>query len=183
QVTITVTPVNDPPGPINIISPYDGIEINTETAMDFKAECTDPDLPYGDILEFNWSSSISGNLGTGENLNNVYLEKGKHVITLTVKDSVGESVSATIEISVKEPTDAKTAKDFWDESGLVIIVIGIIIVIIVIIIIILFVKRKKTYERTTSEFTFEPKTPTWQKFPKEEMTQEELEDHLLTEEE
>jgi fibronectin type 3 domain-containing protein len=185
QVMITVTPVNDPPGPINIISPNDGIEIKTDTYINFEAECTDPDLPYGDILEFNWSSSISGNLGTGETLNNIYLDKGKHVITLTVMDSEGESVSTTIEISVKDSTDGKTAKDFWEESGFIILGIVIIIVIIVIIIIFLLMKqkKKKTYERTTSEFKFEPKTPTWQKFPNEEMTQEELEDHLLTEEE
>ncbi len=52
EITITITPINDPPGPIEIIKPQNGLIIFEGDLLDFSAKCSDPDLPYGDNLSF-----------------------------------------------------------------------------------------------------------------------------------
>jgi hypothetical protein len=100
DVTITVTPMNDPPGPAIIISPKEGIEVENGTAINFSGLCDDVDLIYGDILTFNWSTKISGRIGSGENLSDIILHSGQHQITLEVSDIVGESSIAIINVTI-----------------------------------------------------------------------------------
>jgi chitinase len=47
-----------------------------------------------------WSSSLDGDLGTGEGISTVDLSTGRHVITLRVTDSDGMVGEATREIEV-----------------------------------------------------------------------------------
>ena len=137
---INVTYVNDAPGPAAIKSPSDGLEIKEDEPVVLKGECFDPDLPYGDDLTFEWSSSISNKLGEGENLT-LELKPGKHRITLKVSDSFGEAAYATVNLTVTE--------DESEISNLLIASIsGIIIVILLIIILaVLLKKRKKAEEK------------------------------------
>jgi hypothetical protein len=99
-VTVFVEPVNDPPGPVEIISPDEDITIAHGTYFEFIANCTDPDLLYGDRLTFIWTSDISGELGTGKTLKEIKLEKGKHEITVTVADSNGMEASNIVQVLV-----------------------------------------------------------------------------------
>jgi hypothetical protein len=100
DVTITVTPVNDPPGPASIITPVEGIEVKNGTKINFSGICNDVDLIYGDRLTFNWSSNISGRIGTGENLTDIILPPGVHRILLEVSDIEGETAIDTVNITI-----------------------------------------------------------------------------------
>jgi len=105
DVIVTVTPVNDPPKMLRIISPENGAIADTRLPIDFIATCVDPDVLYGDKLTFVWSSNISGELGRGESLKNIFLTAGDHKITLTVYDTEKSSINATINITVFAPLE------------------------------------------------------------------------------
>jgi len=66
----------------------------------FNATAMDPDLPWGDVLIFNWSSDVDGHLGYGSELEYIGLTPGDHVIEVNVSDSYGFWVKDTIEVEV-----------------------------------------------------------------------------------
>jgi parallel beta-helix repeat protein len=171
-INITVTPVNDPPGPAIIISPQNGQEYKNDAKINFSAICFDPDIPYGDKLTFEWSSNIINQFGIGQNLTKINFTVGNHQIQLKVTDIVGEFSYATINITIlsapnNEPpniidpdkpevndtiNDTKPGKD--QRTFLNAIIIGIIIVIIAIVILIVFfgmVKKKNEVKNEVYE--------------------------------
>jgi len=111
NVSITITPVNDPPGQPEITSPKNGIEIEDGTTINFKGTCDDPDMPYGDKLTFIWISNISGEIGNGKNLENIILSIGNHRIILEVTDENGETSKATLNITVLETPNSDSDSD------------------------------------------------------------------------
>jgi len=119
-ITITVISVNDPPDIPEIIKPKNDTKINEHEAIDFIGECNDPDLPYGDVLIFTWSSDIIGKIGNGENLNDIIIPTGKHKITLEVCDKEGETTINFIYISIlKKPkidNDGDLIDDSWESK-------------------------------------------------------------------
>ncbi len=142
-ITITVLPVNDPPGPVKIITPKDGIKVEWGDLLDFEASCKDPDIIYGDRLTYTWRSNIDGLLGSGYLLTDVNLSAGEHTINLTVIDQENEEISATINVIVKEPgMDEESEPNVSEGLGLL---IGVIIVVIIIIILIglLYIRYRK----------------------------------------
>jgi hypothetical protein len=100
DVMVSVTPKNDPPSNAVILSPDDGFEVYQDTPIDFKASCDDPDLNYGDKLTYEWSSNISGVIGTQDTLRWINLPVGIHYIELHVYDKAGEFSDANIIITV-----------------------------------------------------------------------------------
>jgi len=99
-INITITPINDPPGPAIIISPQNGRKFQDSTKINFSAICSDPDLIYGDKLTFEWSSNISGIFGIGNNLTDIYLTEDAHQITLKVKDQANDFAMDLIYIKI-----------------------------------------------------------------------------------
>jgi parallel beta-helix repeat protein len=164
NVTVTVSGVNDPPGPARIISPKDGFVINKKKGLDFEGECGDPDLIYGDRLFYNWKSSISGQLGSKKNISGILLPPGKHVITFEVEDRDRAIAAATINVTVEESEE----EDIWEAQGtnFVSSIMIIVVIIIIIIILLLWLKRKKgvTKEETPEEKVDVPKA----EWPEEE---------------
>lgn len=171
NVTIFVIPVNDPPGPIDILTPKDEEIFEYGELINFTAYYDDPDLPYGDKLFINWSSNIAGELGENETLINISLTPGKHLITLMVSDLVGEKTIATVNITVLDiSTDKDTGPDKTEDSLTLILISVTIGVMILIILLFIFpgliypgwrrIKEKiKKKEETTSDL--EPSaTPT-----------------------
>ena len=110
-VTITVTPINDPPETPQISAPKAGITIEEGIWLDFIGHCSDPDLPYGDRLKFEWSSNVSGKFGEGMSMKSVLLAPGAHEITLKVSDIDGETSIATIDFTVKAKETNVTEPD------------------------------------------------------------------------
>lgn len=142
SITITITPVNDPPGPVTILSPENTIEIKEGDALDFSCSCPDPDLIYGDELTFIWSSDIAGDLGLGQSLNDIKLPVGEHIITVRASDKANKVAEAKIRIYVIEKSDG--AGSLAETLGFQ-VAIGITIIVIILIILVFFfiVKKKK----------------------------------------
>ncbi len=100
DVTIIVTPVNDPPEKPEITGPIDGFVVDNNVPIDFWAICNDPDIVYGDELSFRWYSNISGELSNRAMVNNIILPTGIHKITVKVSDLVGETSQTSINVTV-----------------------------------------------------------------------------------
>jgi parallel beta-helix repeat protein len=131
SVTISVTQVNDLPGPAIIKTPQNGVIINYGNSIDFKAECDDPDLPDDDDLTFNWNSSKDGYLGEGIQLTNITLSPGEHLITLEVIDSKGETSTASINITVKKKIEVTSNLLIPSITGVVIVIIFVLILFVI----------------------------------------------------
>lgn len=87
MIKFTIENVNNPPGRIKLIEPYE-FEFSVEEEIKFKAKCKDPDMLIPDTnekLTFIWSSNVDGDLGAGEELKTM-LSKGKHTVTIKVID-------------------------------------------------------------------------------------------------
>lgn len=111
RIKITVTEVNDPPEQCEIITPNGNIKIDDGDLLDFEALCDDPDIKYGDELDFNWSSNITGEIGKGNPLSDIVLPIGRHLITLEVSDKIGETSIDTIMVWVIETPESDSDED------------------------------------------------------------------------
>ncbi len=143
SVTITITPVNDPPEGAEIIRPQDGIITYESMTLDFIGICNDPDLPYGDTLTFKWLSNISGEFGENESLENVALSAGEHLITFRVSDSVGKTSSDTIAISILPIIKPDIDDEGLSSNEVAIIFLIVILVIIFVLLLFMFFRKEK----------------------------------------
>jgi parallel beta-helix repeat protein len=118
SITITITPVNDPPEPAVIISPREGFLLLNDTIINFSGICDDVDIIYGDKLTYTWSSNITGTIGNGENLTDILLPPGYHQITFEVVDIVGETTKDIVNISIFENKTIKPSLVKYSEFGI-----------------------------------------------------------------
>jgi hypothetical protein len=140
-ITVIVTPINDPPGPAQILDPEDGLEINEGSNIAFFGSCSDPDLLYGDELIYRWTSNMDGALGLGKSLNNIVLSTGVHEIMLEVTDNSGVNSTTSISIAVvNKPIETETNKG---EDIMPIIVLIITLVIVFLILLFMLFKKGK----------------------------------------
>jgi DNA-binding MarR family transcriptional regulator len=102
EFQIIVENVNNPPGLPRITAPPDGSRFDVNESFDLVGTCDDPDIRFGQVLTFTWSSNIIGVLGTGTTHNLSLADPGTHLITLTVSDGEYES-SATVTIVIVPP--------------------------------------------------------------------------------
>jgi predicted transcriptional regulator len=86
EFEIVVENVNDPMGTPRILAPPDGSRFKVNESFTLEGTCDDPDVKFGQVLMFTWSSNISGLLGTGTSLTLSLPDVGMHLITLTVGD-------------------------------------------------------------------------------------------------
>jgi parallel beta-helix repeat protein len=147
EITITVTGVNDPPVDAKIIKPPRNFEVEEGKSIDLQGQCTDPDVPFGDVLVFTWRSSISDELGVGDNLTGVMLPPGEHIITLEVSDRLGEKTKASVKLLVIEKDDDSSAA----ASMFIITISAVSIVIIVIIFLSIFFILKRRHGKEGEE--------------------------------
>ena len=99
--SIGVLNVNDPMDDPEILAPTNGAIVWQNDPNSFIAVCDDPDIQYGQMLVFSWSSSVAGEMGIGANIQVALHEIGVHEINLTVSD--GEySKTTSIEVIVAE---------------------------------------------------------------------------------
>ncbi len=115
KFNITVHNVNDPPEQARILLPVNESELHLDETVLFEGRCSDPDELHGDVLNYSWSSNISGVLGYGESLSMDDLPRGVHRITFSVSDMAGCTVNASIVIIVKEPVMIETPTTFLRE--------------------------------------------------------------------
>ncbi len=114
---VNVGPVNDPP--TNALITFEDMDYLEDAYQPATANVFDPDLPYGDVLNYSWHSNISGSIGWGKEID-MSLPSGHHYITLTVTDSEDSrtSVSAFLRVYPSRdntPDDDIVAED--DDAG------------------------------------------------------------------
>jgi hypothetical protein len=112
---IEVENENDPMDDPVITDPSSGTEITKDFASHFTAVCTDPDVQFGQVLEFTWSSNITGILGTGETIVVWFDETGAHQIQLTVTDGEFEKTTSIQVIVVVLDRDGDGIADDDDD--------------------------------------------------------------------
>jgi hypothetical protein len=147
---IMVMNLNDPMADPRITSPELGSKFEANQTFSLVALCDDPDIPYGQVLNFSWSSSISGHLGYGSSLTISLLESGFHDITVTVTD--GEftktdtrRVEIEPEVIIEPPPDDD---DDDDKKGLpVALTVGAIAIIVIVGVVIFLVTSKRRAEQ------------------------------------
>jgi parallel beta-helix repeat protein len=139
QIYITVLPLNDPPDTPIIISPIYGFKITNSEQLDFVAQCSDPDLPYGDNLTFVWTSNLIGEFGRSSNLTNVLLPPGEHIITLEVFDDTGNSSYTTIVITIMGDNSVKENSSSFQN-----LILGIVLIIIILVITFIILIRNRS---------------------------------------
>ncbi len=139
DVLIVIVPVDDAPIDAAIITPEHGLKIKHNTPLSFEGNCTDADLPYGDVLTYTWSSDRDSVLGTGKTLSDIKLSSGQHQVTLIVLDSKELNDTAMINITV-----AKAPAEVENNANLGLLATGAVIIILVAIIFLMFlVDRQK----------------------------------------
>ncbi len=120
KIKVTVTAVNDPPDVPKITKPKD-IKIKDGESLDFAAECTDPDIDYGDELTITWTSNLSGEIGDESSLTDIILPLGMHLITIECEDRSGMASNATMKITVSETEESDSDDDgmpnMWERDN------------------------------------------------------------------
>ena len=99
-VHVDVMNRNDPPRDAAITAPLNNTNHDNGTLIAMTAYAIDPDIIYGDVLEFNWSSDVQGPLGTGRTIEVSDLKVGVHIITMAVTDG-DYTVEEWIKITIK----------------------------------------------------------------------------------
>ena len=110
---MNVTAVNDPPETPNIVDPINELTVWEDQGLLLYAMCDDPDLPYGDRLNFTWSVNSTAGEWYGDQVVEPQLPPGAHIITVNVTDEAGEASQVSVRVHIRSipPED----KD--DESG------------------------------------------------------------------
>jgi hypothetical protein len=99
ELTLEVLNVNDPPVITGASTEgHRNFYVSGEEVV-LEGSASDPDLRWGDSLDYRWSSHVSGPLGNGSTIV-ASLPPGDHRITLTVLDSLGQSDNFTLMITV-----------------------------------------------------------------------------------
>ena len=147
---VVVENENDPMDDPRITTPTSGASFEEEILFSLIAICTDPDTIYGQILNFSWSSNMSGHLGYGSSLNIALTDVGTHVITLTVTDGDHQKMT-TVNVIITEKADVTPPpppddNDGTDEPFNYAILLGIVIALVAVVALLFVVKTKKRTE-------------------------------------
>ncbi|MGA1872966.1 MAG: NosD domain-containing protein [Thermoplasmatota archaeon] len=114
EINVTVTPVNDAPENVLITAPGGPYLSNVTYA--FSGSANDPDLPYGDRLNYTWSLDGLGTIGFGTEII-VNLTNGTHVLRLSVTDTSDVTVWTEFSFEVRDPAVNDTGTDDDEEPA------------------------------------------------------------------
>jgi hypothetical protein len=98
---IEIVNENDPMDDPRITSPADGATFKVNQTFSLISLCGDPDIQYGQVLNYTWTSSMGGRLGHGSSIVVSLSEPGLHLIKVTVSDGEFQK-SAIIEVEILE---------------------------------------------------------------------------------
>ena len=116
--TVSIENVNDPMDDPRITNPRPGDSYKANTSFTLIGVCTDPDMPYGQVLNYTWTSNISGPLGYGSSLQVRLLQPGTHHIMLSVTDGEFEkTTSVDVVIEPKDPDVIPPGPDDGDDPS------------------------------------------------------------------
>jgi uncharacterized membrane protein len=147
--TIEVVNENDPMEEPTIGQPMSGAYYEVNESFDLVGYCDDPDIQWGQVLEFIWASDIEGDLGTGPSINVRLMKAGNHTITLTVKDpDFQKTTSILVHIEPRDDDDPLPDPDDPDTGPATnwTMVAGILIGVMVLIAVVFLVVGKRQTE-------------------------------------
>lgn len=101
------------PPTVQIALPEDGSLYTTGEEVTFSGSGTDPEDGSLTGTALVWTSSLDGQIGTGETFTRSDLSGGTHTITLTGTDSDGATATASISIEVTSPTTSQGGSLQW----------------------------------------------------------------------
>ena len=140
NIVINVGNENDPMEDPDITNPEDGAQFKANKTFYLTVTCYDPDIPFGQVLNYTWTSSLSGFLGYGNTLTLSLADVGVHVITLTVTDGEFQKTdSINIEIlpddgtgpgpgpGPDDPDDGKQDAGGLPVTGILAAVLGVLV--------------------------------------------------------
>ena len=152
---IVVENENDPMEEPIITGPGNGSSYEVNKTFSLTATCYDPDILFGQVLNFTWSSNVSGLLGHGPSLTVSLAEPGTHRITLTVADPDFErTVFIDVVIEAEEPVTPPPPPDPTPGNGPEAnwaLIVGIVVALAVIGAVLFVVARKRGTERYEAE--------------------------------
>jgi Flp pilus assembly protein TadG len=98
--TDSITVVINGAPTVTITAPANGATVSNTSNVLFKATATDIEAPTNLSNQVQWTSSLNGYLGQGNEVTHGSLNVGVHTITATVTDSGGLEGTATITLNV-----------------------------------------------------------------------------------
>jgi uncharacterized membrane protein len=148
---IVVVNENDPMDVPVITGPANGSRYEVNQTFGLMATCHDPDTKFGQVLNFTWSSNISGLLGYGASLTVSLAEAGTHRITVTVSDTEFErGAFIDVVIEAEEPVTPPPPPDPDPDPGPDVdwvLIVAIVVALVVVGAVLFIVARKRGTER------------------------------------
>ncbi|MGA1873697.1 MAG: putative Ig domain-containing protein [Thermoplasmatota archaeon] len=140
-LTVVIDNINDQPSIIGIMFVS---ELREGIPMVFMGIVDDPDLPYGDVLTYEWFIEDIGLVGTGHDLK-IDLDAGHYVMKLVVTDSHGIKVEKEVTFDVRGDPE----NDAWWVPLLILIIVLMIMMMAAVGI--FFLQRRRREVPETSE--------------------------------
>jgi hypothetical protein len=161
-VTVSVSDVNDPPGPVRITQPKQAMVFEHDATILLQGNCSDPDERHGQVLTFTWYSDLDGQLGLGRSVQARDLSPGEHRITLEVSDGlVVRDSSVRIVVNEApggggggggdEPDDGSFIPSSGD-SMLPLLLLALLVIIIVVVAVVFRAKLRPAKEVSEEDF-------------------------------
>jgi PKD repeat protein len=104
-VTVEAKGVSSPPVAKIVTTPAvdkDG-KLNGEAPLKVSFDASSSSEVNGDIVDYNWDFGTGGSSQSGQKTDYTYDKAGTYTATLTVKDSQGQTGTATIPVEITEP--------------------------------------------------------------------------------
>jgi hypothetical protein len=116
---VQVRAVNDAPTSADILLVTNDVPPITDlTNITFLSSVRDADKEReGDHYTYIWKSNLTGSLGSSEDLTNITLGKGHHLITLNVTDKAGASVETNLSLYVRDAFESMNGQGTGSEEN------------------------------------------------------------------
>jgi len=120
-VELSVENINDPPDIPRIAKPSNKATFYVNEAFNLSAEdCNDPDIPFGDVLTYEWNMG-DGSQIFGQNQTYQYSKEGTYVVDLNVYDTAlvyrNTNITLIIESEGKVPDTSLTNTEHTDDQN------------------------------------------------------------------
>ncbi len=161
NLTFVMENANDPPT-ANMEHPSANGSYDNVTPVHFSAWGSfDPDVRWGDALNYTWESNGTELIGHGEELN-ATLTPGKHLVTLIVRDIAGAFDTVSVELSVRAveppepyipPQNGTPPRPWWRQ---LVILAGLVAIVILALVAAFLAARRRASRAATVTVVPEP---------------------------
>jgi hypothetical protein len=153
---VVVENVNDIMEDPRITNPSDGDKFLVNQSFLLSAFCSDPDTLHGQVLNYTWTSNVTGLLGYGPSLTVRLLEPGVHILTVMVKDGEFEKTARIAVVIEEEKIDEPDPTDGDEDDkplnyGLIAIIVVVLVILGAVFYVTAFKRRTEKLEKEDEE--------------------------------